>query len=145
MQENVYYIKLVHPNVQSQWGKKMEDLEDHNGDYISNIQGDQLYMAVCFLVKKWLFQCVWVDSCVHWTSHFLQGTRKGRPCFAGQWWGCKLGQLAKIWVLSFPACDYTRFIFRSGSSSIIHFCDTIAVCIVVTSPSYWIPNETAGR
>ena len=35
-----------------------------------NIQGDQLYMAVCF------WYLVGVYSILHWTSHFLQGSRK---------------------------------------------------------------------
>ena len=49
------------------------------------IQGDQLYMAVFFwyLVKSDLFS-VRVYSSLRWTSHFLQGTRKTRPCLSGQ-------------------------------------------------------------
>ena len=41
-------------------------------------------MAVFFwnLVKNNLFN-VHVYSIVHWTRHFLQGTRKTRPCLTG--------------------------------------------------------------
>ena len=46
---------------------------------IGNIQGDQmeLIMAVCFgAFLKSGISSVRVNSSDHWTSHFLQGTRK---------------------------------------------------------------------
>ena len=45
------------------------------------LQGDQLYMAVCFwyLVKSHL-SSVRGYSSLHWPCHFLQGIRKKRPC-----------------------------------------------------------------
>ena len=48
------------------------------------IQGDQLNMILCFwyLLKSDLYS-VHVYSIVHCTSHFLQGTRKTRPCLNG--------------------------------------------------------------
>ena len=47
------------------------------------IQGDQLSMAVYFwyLVKIDLSR-VHVYNSIHWTSHFLKGTRKIRPCLS---------------------------------------------------------------
>ena len=40
-------------------------------------QGDQLNMAVFSgTLKK-------VTTRVHWTSHYLRGTRKTRPCLTG--------------------------------------------------------------
>ena len=49
-----------------------------------SIQGDQLNMAV-FLwdLGKSDLSSVQVYSGVHWTSYFLQGTRKTRPCLTG--------------------------------------------------------------
>ena len=48
------------------------------------LQGDQLNMAVCFwyLVKSDL-SSVHYSTRVHWKSHFLQGSRKTRPCLSG--------------------------------------------------------------
>ena len=55
---------------------------DRNLLHFIRIQGAQLYMTVCFLFlvpcKKWIVHCP-----VYWTSHFLQGTRKTRPCITG--------------------------------------------------------------
>ena len=51
------------------------------------VQGDQLNMAVCFshLVSGTSdLPNVHVYSSVHWTSHFLQGTRKTWPCISGR-------------------------------------------------------------
>ena len=49
------------------------------------MQGDQLYMAVCFwyLAKSDLSSGHWYIS-VHLTSHFLQGIRTPRPCLSGR-------------------------------------------------------------
>ena len=48
------------------------------------MQGDQLYMDVCFwnLAKHDLSS---IRHCtrVHWTSHFLQDNKKIRPCITG--------------------------------------------------------------
>ena len=48
------------------------------------IQGDKLNMVVLFsyLGKSDLY-IVHLYSTVHWTSHFLQGIRKTRPCLTG--------------------------------------------------------------
>ena len=48
------------------------------------LQDDQLNMTVFFryLVKSVLFS-VRHSTRVHWISHFLQGTRKTRPCLTG--------------------------------------------------------------
>ena len=50
-------------------------------DSFKVIQGDQLNMAACFwyLVKS-DFSSVHMYNSVHWTSHFLKGTRKTQPC-----------------------------------------------------------------
>ena len=50
----------------------------------TKVQGDQLYMAVFFwyLVKSDL-SSVRVYISLHWKSHFLQVTRKKRPCLTG--------------------------------------------------------------
>ena len=52
--------------------------------YHQEIQGDLLYMAVCFwyLGKNYL-STVHVYSSVSWTSYFLQGTSKSRSCLSG--------------------------------------------------------------
>ena len=49
---------------------------------VAKIQGDQLKMTVflCYLVKSDL-SSVHVNSSVHWSSHFSQGTRKTHPVF----------------------------------------------------------------
>ena len=48
------------------------------------LQPDQTYMAVLFWdLGKSDLSSVSYSTCVHWTSHFLQGTRKRRPCIIG--------------------------------------------------------------
>ena len=44
------------------------------------MQGDQLHMVVCFW---YLVKCDFYGS-VHWTSHFLQSSRKTRSCLSGR-------------------------------------------------------------
>ena len=53
------------------------------------LQDDQLNMALCswYLVKSDL-SGVHVYSSVNWTRHFLQGTRKTRPCLSGRFVSC---------------------------------------------------------
>ena len=47
---------------------------------VRKLQGDQLKMAVFFwYLGKSCFYSERVCSSVHWTSHFLQGTRNTRP------------------------------------------------------------------
>ena len=49
-----------------------------------NIQCDRLNMAVFFgTFKKLLVQCTLLYTCALQTSHFLEGTRKTRPCLIG--------------------------------------------------------------
>ena len=49
------------------------------------IQGDQLNMAVCFLyLFKGDLSSVHIHSSVHWSGHFLYGTRTTRPCLSGR-------------------------------------------------------------
>ena len=54
------------------------------GDHVFLVQGDQLNMAMifCYLGNSDLAR-VHVYSSVHWTSQFLLGTRKTRPCLIG--------------------------------------------------------------
>ena len=49
---------------------------------VHKVQGDQLNMAVFFwyLVERDFFSKRYF-ICVHWTSHFLQGTRKNTAMF----------------------------------------------------------------
>ena len=55
--------------------------ENEAGYPTGNVQCDQLNMAVFFLdLGKNDLSSVHVYSSVHWTSHFIQGTRKIRPC-----------------------------------------------------------------
>ena len=51
---------------------------------MSLVQPDQINMAVFFwqLVKSDL-SSLYVYSSVHWTIHFLQGSRNTRPCITG--------------------------------------------------------------
>ena len=58
--------------------------------FFTEIQGDQLNMAVCFwYLVKIVFSSVHVNISVHWTSHFLKGTRKTLPCLSGQVVPCR--------------------------------------------------------
>ena len=51
---------------------------------IAILQGDQLNMDVIFwyLGKSYLLSAH-MNSGVHWTSHFIEGTRKILPCLTG--------------------------------------------------------------
>ena len=59
-------------------------------DRVFVVQGDQLYMTMCFwyLVKSYLFN-VSVYCSAHWTRHFSQVTRKIRPCLSGRVVPCR--------------------------------------------------------
>ena len=52
--------------------------------YLNYVQVEQLHITVCFwyLLKSDL-SSAHNDSNEHWASHFLQGTRKIRPCSSG--------------------------------------------------------------
>ena len=55
--------------------KKYKTIDDYQAPNDTQVQGDQLYMAMCFWysVKSDLSD-VRVYCSVHWTSHILKGT-----------------------------------------------------------------------
>ena len=65
------------------WDTDIRDIHVERQYFIQGVTV-QYSMTVCFwyLVKSDL-SSAHVYSCLHWTSNFLQGTRKTRPCFAG--------------------------------------------------------------
>ena len=56
-------------------------MSGHNSDFIC-IQPDQMAVFFWYLVKSDL-SIVRYCTHIHWTSHFLQGTRKTEPCLTG--------------------------------------------------------------